>query len=89
MVLERLQECDDLFLLDTHLVQSEKTAGRRQPGAVRYVYPVKVKLEDGCAPTECPRTYQDRALADTELVYEDYLVSFPLGFFETGQVLRF
>ena len=54
--LERLEEGDDLFLLDTAFVQPEQAVGARQSGDDRDVSPVEVKLNDGRLTFGWPRT---------------------------------
>lgn len=46
--LQRLEEFEDLFLLDAALVQPEHAVGARESGDDRDVSPVEVKLNDGC-----------------------------------------
>ena len=55
--LERLQELDDLFLLDAALVSPGQAVGARVTGDDRDVVPVEGKLEDGCLPVGCLSAY--------------------------------
>src|ERR1019366_1095074 len=54
--LERLQELDDLFLLDTALVQPKQVIGASQPRDDRDMIPVEVKLDRRCLALERPGT---------------------------------
>ena len=88
--LERLEEFDDLFLLDAALVQPEQAVAARQACDDRDMVPVEVKLDDGRLPLGRPGAYPGRALADAGLVDEDDQPAFSLGFFlRLGQVRRF
>src|SRR5664279_114215 len=90
MCLERLEEVDNLLLLDAAFVQSEQAVCTRQTSDDRHVIPVEVKLNDGCLPFGCPGTNSGGTFADTGLVDKDDYTAFPLGFFlRAGQVLRF
>ena len=79
--LERLEEFDDLLLLDTALVQPEQAVGTRQASDDRDMVPVEVKLDDRRLAFGRPSAYAGLALADAGLVYEDNQLAFSLGFF--------
>lgn len=90
MRLERLQELDDLLLLDTSLVQAEQAVGARQSGNDRDVIPVEVELDDRCTSFGRPSAHSRWALADARLVDKNDYSTFPLGFFlSAGQVRCF
>jgi hypothetical protein len=65
MGFECVEKFDDLFLLDTALVQAEQTVGARESGNHRDVSPVGVKLDDGNATLGRLSAYARGALADT------------------------
>ena len=79
--LERLEEFDDLLLLDAAFVQPEHAVGACQPCNGRNMVPVEVKLDDRGLPLEAPCAYPRGTLAETRLVDEDDQASFSLGFF--------
>lgn len=90
MGLERLEEIDDLLLLDAALVKSEQAVGTRQSRNDRHMVPVEVELNDGCLSLGSPGPHACRAFADSGLVDKDGQSAFSLGFFlRAGQVLRF
>lgn len=62
MGFERLQEVDQLLLLDTSLVQPEQTIGARQSSHDRNVRPVEVKLDDGRLSLGCPCTHTSKTI---------------------------
>jgi len=81
MGLQRLEEFDDLFLLDTALVQPEQAVGARESGDDRDVSPVEMELDDGCLSLGCSGAYSGGSFADARLVHKDDQPPVSLGFF--------
>ena len=85
-----VEEFDNLFCLDTALVQPEQAVGAGKPGNDRDVIPGELKLADGRVALEAPGTYAGGALADPRLVDEDEQSAFSLGcVLRAGHVRRF
>ena len=71
MRLECFQEGDNLFLLDTALVQSEQIVVAGKPGNDRDVIPVEMELDDWRLSLGRPGAHTGRPFADARFVDED------------------
>ena len=84
--LERLEEFDDLFLLDAAVAEPEQAVRARECCDDRDVIPAEMTLNVRRLPLGGPSAHTGRALVDAGLVYEDDPSAFSLGIFGLGQV---
>ena len=88
--LERLEESDNFFLLDTALVQPEQEIAARQSGNDRDVVPVEVELDDRRLTLGCPGAHPCGPLAQARFIDKDDQTALALGFFlSAGHVRSF
>ena len=88
VILERLEEGHDFFLLDAALVQPEHAVAARQTGDDRDVIPVEVELNDRGLALRRPSAHARGSFAEAGFVDKHDQTALALGFFLSAGHVR-